>query len=87
MSDPNAGFQAPPPPPIQPTTPQRERPVRLRIPAIVLFVLGVLLVLVAAIKIADYETRASVHKKLTLTSGPHPLALQRSRARLEAGQN
>ena len=51
MSDPNAGFQAPPPPPIQPTTPKRERPVRLRIPAIVLFVLGVLLVLVAAIKI------------------------------------
>lgn len=51
MSDPNAGFQAPPPPPIQPTAPKRERPVRLRIPAIVLFVLGVLLLVVAAIKV------------------------------------
>ena len=48
MSDPNADFQAPPPPPpMQPTTPKRERPVRLRIPAIVLFVLGVLLVVIA----------------------------------------
>lgn len=51
MSDPNADFQAPPPPPIQPTAPKRERPVRLRIPAIVLFVLGVLLVVIAAVKI------------------------------------
>lgn len=51
MSDPNADFQAPPPPPMQPTGPKRQRPVRLRIPAIVMFVLGVLLVVIAAIKI------------------------------------
>jgi len=51
MSDPNADFQAPPPPPIQSTAPTRKRPVRLRVPAIVLFVLGVLLFAVAAIKI------------------------------------
>ena len=43
MSDPNADIQAPPP--------TRERPVRLRVPAIVLFVFGVLLLVVAAIKI------------------------------------
>lgn len=51
MSDPNADFQAPPPPPIQPVAPTRERPVRLRIPAIALFVLGVLLVVIAALKV------------------------------------
>ena len=51
MSDPNADFQAPPPPPIQPAGPIRERPVKLRIPAIALFVLGVLLLVIAAIKV------------------------------------
>ena len=53
MSDPNADFQPPlpPPPPSQPAAPKRERPVRLRIPAIVLFLLGVLLAVIAAIKI------------------------------------
>lgn len=51
MSDPNADFQAPPPPPIKPTAPPRARPVRLRVPAIVLFVFGVLMVVIAAIKI------------------------------------
>ena len=51
MSDPNADFQAPPPPPMQPTAPKRERPSWLRIPAIVLFVLGVLLFIIAATKI------------------------------------
>ena len=51
MSDPNADFQAPPPPPMQPTAPKRERPAWLRIPAIVLFVLGVLLFIIALTKI------------------------------------
>ncbi|HKO59674.1 MAG TPA: YIP1 family protein [Pyrinomonadaceae bacterium] len=51
MSDANAEFQPPPPPTAQPTTPARERPVRLRMPAIILFVLGVLLAVLAAIKI------------------------------------
>ncbi len=51
MSDPNANFQPPPPPPSEPAAAKRERPVRLRIPAIVLFVLGVLLAVIAAIKI------------------------------------
>jgi hypothetical protein len=50
MSDPNADFQ-PPPPPLPATEPKRERPVRLRIPAIVIFVLGALLAVVAAMKI------------------------------------
>ena len=51
MSDPNADFQAPPPPPLQPSAPKRERPVKLRVPAIALFVLGVLLLVIAAIKV------------------------------------
>jgi len=50
MSDPIADFQPPPPPP-EPTTPQRERPVKLRVPAIVLFVVGALLVVLALIKV------------------------------------
>ncbi|HEV7682912.1 MAG TPA: YIP1 family protein [Pyrinomonadaceae bacterium] len=48
MSDPNQGFQ-PPPPPTQPATEVKApRPDKIRIPAIVLFVLG-LIVLVAGI--------------------------------------
>jgi Yip1 domain len=50
MSDPNADFQ-PPPPPLEPTATKRARPVRLRIPAIVLFALGVLLAVAFLIKI------------------------------------
>ena len=50
MSDPNADFQ-PPPPPLEPIVAKRARAVRLRMPAIVLFVLGVLLVIAALVKI------------------------------------
>jgi hypothetical protein len=50
MSDPNADFQ-PPPPPLEPIVAKRARAVRLRMPAIVLFVLGVLLAVAALIKI------------------------------------
>ena len=50
MSDPNADSQ-PPPPPLEPTVAKRARAVQLRIPAIVLFVLGVLLAAAALIKI------------------------------------
>ena len=46
MSDPNQGFQ--PPPPMPPTEAPAPRPGKLRMPAIVLFVLGILL-LVAGI--------------------------------------
>ncbi len=43
MSDPNlpADFQAPPPPPLSATPPPAPRPTGLRIPAIILFVLGI----------------------------------------------
>lgn len=56
MSDPNAGFQ--PPPPLEPVGPKRERPVKLRIPAIVLFGLGVLLVVLALIKVVPISIGA-----------------------------
>ena len=52
MSDPNADYQPPPPPPA-PIAPIRPRPIKLRIPAIVIFGIGVLLVVVALIKIAS----------------------------------
>lgn len=51
MSDPNADFQPPPPPPLEPTVTKRARPVRLRTPAIALFVIGVLLAVAVLIKI------------------------------------
>ena len=45
MSDPNENFQPPPPPPLPESEDKAPRPVRLRIPAIVLFALGVLIVI------------------------------------------
>jgi|SRR6476620_884319 len=48
MSDPNQAFQPPPAPPLPPVATPASRPEKLRIPAIVLFVLG-LLILVAGI--------------------------------------
>jgi hypothetical protein len=51
MSDPNQGFQPPPAPPLPPTEASAPRPVKLRIPAIVLFVLGVLLLVAGLVKI------------------------------------
>ena len=48
MSDPNQGFQPPPAPPLSEAETKAPRPDKLRIPAIVLFVLGVL-ILVAGI--------------------------------------
>jgi len=48
MSDPNQGFQPPPAPPLPVTEVKGPRPDKLRIPAIVLFVLG-LIMLVAGI--------------------------------------
>ena len=48
MSDPNQGFQAPPAPPLPEAEVKAPRPDKLRIPAIVLFVLG-LIILVAGI--------------------------------------
>ena len=58
MSDPNADFQPPPPPPIQPSAPKRERPTNLRVPAIVLFVLGVLLLVLALVKVLPISAGA-----------------------------
>lgn len=57
MSDPNADFQ-PPPPPSEPIAPLRERPIKLRMPAIIVFGIGVLLVVVALIKIAPISVGA-----------------------------
>jgi hypothetical protein len=48
MSDPNQGFQPPPVPPLPDADAKGPRPVKLRLPAIVLFVLG-LIMLVAGI--------------------------------------
>lgn len=50
MSDPNADFQ-PPPPPLEPVEITRARPVKLRMPAIILFVIGILLLVAAVAKI------------------------------------
>src|SRR6185295_12126740 len=43
MSDPNQEFQPPPPPPLPRVEDKGPRPLKLRVPAIVLVVLGVLL--------------------------------------------
>jgi hypothetical protein len=50
MSDPNSGFQPPPPPTIQPE-PEAPRPVKLRPVAIGLFVLGVIVLITGIAKI------------------------------------
>lgn len=50
MSDPNQGFQ-PPPPPLQPTEAPAPRPAKLRIPAIILFVLGVIMLVLGLVKV------------------------------------
>jgi hypothetical protein len=48
VSDPNSQFQAPPPPPVIATAPAAPRPVKLRAPAVVILVLG-LIVLVGGV--------------------------------------
>jgi Yip1 domain len=51
MSDPNQGFQPPPAPPLPPTEVKGPQPTKLRIPAIVLFVLGVIILVAGVAKI------------------------------------
>jgi hypothetical protein len=51
MSDPNQGFQPPPAPPLPEPTVSAPRPVKLRIPAIVLFVLGLIVLVAGLLKI------------------------------------
>jgi len=51
MSDPNQGFQPPPAPPLTPTDVPAPRPVKLRVPAIVLFVLGVIMLVLGLLKV------------------------------------
>jgi uncharacterized protein with PQ loop repeat len=51
MSDPNQSFQPPPTPPLPVTKAKGPRPVKLRMPAIVLFVLGLIVLLAGVAKI------------------------------------
>ena len=51
MSDPNQGFQPPPPPPLPAPEVKAPRPEKLRIPAIVLFVLGLIMLVAGLLKI------------------------------------
>ena len=51
MSDPNQGFQSPPAPPLPAAEVKAPRPDKLRIPAIVLFVLGLIMLVAGLIKI------------------------------------
>jgi len=51
MSDPNQGFQPPPGPPLPEPAVSAPRPVKLRIPAIVLFVLGLIVLVAGLLKI------------------------------------
>ncbi len=51
MSDPNQGFQPPPAPPLPEAAVKAPRPDKLRIPAIVLFVLGLIMLVAGLIKI------------------------------------
>jgi hypothetical protein len=51
MSDPNQGFQSPPPPPLPEPEVKAPRPDKLRIPAIVLFGLGLLILVAGLAKI------------------------------------
>src|ERR1043166_114257 len=50
MSDPNQEFQPPPSPPLPPAEAPTQRPAKLRIPAIVLFVLGVVILVAGLAK-------------------------------------
>ena len=51
MSDPNQGFQPPPAPPLPEPTVRAPRPEKLRIPAIVLFVLGLIMLVTGLLKV------------------------------------
>ena len=51
MSDPNQEFQPPPAPPLPPAEVKAPRPVKLRMPAIVFFVLGLIVLLAGIFKI------------------------------------